>query len=333
MCRQRCTGCHPRRFLCAAFFIYIGLVSQCSSFAVGTKNLSSPLTRTNNESKFSTDLKRSACTPSLTTAGYGLSNLCMSLRRNILKTVGVGVIAIPIAGEVYSRGFFPPFRRNKYDIPLDEPKGGWDSVTDATIVFHGAGGQDTNTDVLMSALNNEVGTSKSYETIVDWSEWSQNILKASFVGQTIGKEIAAQLLSKAKNIETVHVIGISVGSFAANSCIDKVKQERQKSSGDVYSQLTLLDPFCQRGVLDLTYGDRNFGKNADYPQQYLNTDDPVPFTNKSLSKCACIDVTALRPTEIFGHDWPLIYYSKSKKLGLVSASDKLSIGKVYFAEK
>ena len=43
--------------------------------------------------------------------------------------------------------------------------------------------------------------------------------------------------------------------------------------------------------------------------QLSNLSDPVPSTNDPLPSCAVTDVTKVRPSNIFGHDWPLVYYS------------------------
>jgi len=68
---------------------------------------------------------------------------------------------------------------------------------------------------------------------------------------------------------------------------------------------------------------------ADYAEQYLNTDDPVLSTNKPLQKCATVDVTSLRPPEIFGHDWPLVYYTQTLKgNGIVAHEERRTIGSV-----
>jgi len=218
---------------------------------------------------------------------------------------------------------------------LEEPEKGWDAIEDVTIVFHGAGGQDQYTNELMVNLGKESRKGKSYVVMIDWYDYSQKILKASFEGQRVGKLIAQKILDDAKSMKNLHVIGISVGAFAADSIVSEVKQllSEENKSDSVYAQLTLLDPFTQRGIIGIKYGADNFGKTADYAQQFLNTDDPVPSTNKPLPYCAVTDVTQLRPTDIFGHDWPLIYYSRSNELGFVSKRGRSDIGSVRFVSK
>jgi hypothetical protein len=108
------------------------------------------------------------------------------------------------------------------------------------------------------------------------------------------------------------------------------------SSPPVRLQLTLLDPFTQRGVLGVNWGTRNFGKNADYAQQFLNTDDPVPSTNEPCDNCAVWDVTGperrkREEGDVFGHDWPLVYYTKyENNVGMVEEGDRKGRGTVTF---
>ena len=127
-----------------------------------------------------------------------------------------------------------------------------------------------------------------------------------------------QLRSKSKS--NTNVVSSSSSSSSSPSL--------SSSSPSPFLKLTLLDPFTSRGAIPIPsaykYGANNFGKTADCAIQYLNTDDPVPTTNEPLPLCACVDVTALRPrgdnsvgsgsvgdeSEIFGHDWPLVYYSR-----------------------
>lgn len=198
----------------------------------------------------------------------------------------------------------------------------WDNVEHATIVFHGAGGQDSYTDELMKRLETDARpSSKScYSHIVDWGEYSTNILQASYNGQRIGKLVARELLARSKtsntNLKTIHFIGISVGAFCADAAVDEVKRNLEGGTDAApFVQLTLLDPFQQRGIFGVGYGNRVFGKSADYAEQFLNTDDPVPSTNKPLKNTVCYDVTNLRPETIFGHDWPLVYYARSDRCG------------------
>ena len=206
----------------------------------------------------------------------------------------------------------------------------------------------------MANLRAKCARSKTqYAAMIDWSALSSNILQASFSGQRVGREAARRLLERCCNggnasssskgtcnLKRVHLIGISVGAFAADEACAAIKSQLGEN---VTCQLTLLDPFQQRGVIGTGYGNANFGKTADYAIHYLNTDDPVPSTNAPLTKyCVVVDITKLRPEEIFGHDWPLVYYSGIEKrrgntggglgFGFVSEEDRLAPGTVIVAE-
>lgn len=241
-------------------------------------------------------------------------------RRSVVQWIAGTSLALPLAGEVYAR-FGPSIDEAKSVFSEDLPKN-WELIDDVTIVFHGAGGQDLYTDELMSRL--KAGRKdNSFVAMIDWSDLSKDLLQASFNGQRLGRCVASELIQRSKanispsNLKNVHVIGISVGAFAADSFVTKLKEEMNKGNNKLFAQLTLLDPFSQRGVLGYNYGNKMFGASANYAQQFLNTDDPVPSTNTPLSRCVCIDVTSLRPENIFGHDWPLVYFSRSDCIGIV----------------
>ena len=88
---------------------------------------------------------------------------------------------------------------------MEIPAQGWESLDELTLVFHGAGGTDANTDALHKVLQqqSETSTRSSYSTILDWSYFSSNILQASFNGQVIGRDVANQIM--AKEIGRAHV--------------------------------------------------------------------------------------------------------------------------------
>lgn len=246
-------------------------------------------------------------------------------RRNLLQFFAAFLLGVPPLLEIYSR---LGLRTMDESLQLLEslPSGGsWDDVEHATLVFHGAGGQDVYTDMLMTKLRAPRTKSTSYySSMVEWSNSSSNILQASFNAQRIGSTAATQLYQNAGNLKTVHLIGISVGAFAADAACQAIKSRIGES---VFVQLTLLDPFTQRGIFDTGYGARNFGNDADYFQQYLNTDDPVPSTNAPLEKSVCFDITNIRPQDIsFGHDWPVAYYGRKGKVGIVPPEERLRRG-------
>jgi hypothetical protein len=272
-------------------------------------------------------------------------------RSNLLKAFAFagGIAIVPLALEGYARigsvqSALDTFQSSTSDGEISEGNGSITNDTrDITIIFHGAGGQDSNTDELLKVLRS--GSAKtSFVKMVDWSQDSADILKASIKGSSIGKTLGNQLkviLQKqsesssnsatetSTEIRNVHIIGISVGAFSANEMVQTLDSTLHPSlRRNIFLQLTLLDPFQQKAVLGFKYGKDNFGTGADYAQQLLNTDDPVPSTNDSLPYCATTDVTSLRPSEVFGHDWPLIYYTDELKGNGDAAASSLGFGMV-----
>ena len=249
-------------------------------------------------------------------------------RRNILKAFAVPVVGIPIASELYARS-------GRLQTLLEKGPSIDNDVKDITIIFHGAGGQDENTDNLLKMLRANASSKGQIIQMIDWSADSADILQASVKGTKIGNQMGQFIRDEIEqnngnNVRNIQMIGISVGAFAAdatlqtlNSVLDPITRK------NINLQLTLLDPFQQKAVLGIGYGDKHFGDGADYAEQYLNTDDPVPSTNKPLQKCATVDVTSLRPPEIFGHDWPLVYYTQTLKgNGIVAHEERRTIGSV-----
>lgn len=280
--------------------------------------------------------------------------LAATIRRNILAGIGGSILSLPLLGEVYSRlgsrdvaslVFGDDHRTLGDDDDLTDEQ--WQDMEEVTLVFHGAAGQDQYTDELMTNLRAKCAGKTQYAAMIDWSALSSNILQASFNGQRVGRETARRLLERcndstanARHLKAVHLIGISVGAFAADEACATIKSQLGVS---ITCQLTLLDPFQQRGVIGTGYGNANFGESADYAVHYLNTDDPVPSTNEPLTQyCGVVDITKLRPESIFGHDWPVVYYGGIEKrrngagdggvFGIVPENDRLAPGTVIVAD-
>ncbi|GMH59568.1 hypothetical protein TL16_g02858 [Triparma laevis f. inornata] len=213
--------------------------------------------------------------------------------------------------------------RNAQNLPPIPPIPTSSKLT--TIVFHGAGGEDSFTNELMQRLKKD---NQDYNHIYNWSNYSTNLFKAAFNAQAIGSHVASEILKS--EVDNIHIIGISVGSFAADSCCKRIKSLGENKN----VQLTLLDPFTQRGVFGVGWGVREFGKSADYSQQFFNTDDPVPSTNEPLQNCAVFDVTQAKERQgedkdIFGHDWPLVYFARYwGDTGVVEEGRRIKRGEV-----
>jgi hypothetical protein len=220
-----------------------------------------------------------------------------------------------------------------------------------TFIFPGSGGVDE----LILELNEKL-SSTSRSVIIDWKEYRGSIATAAYDGEAVGVAIA-DLLSEVTTTRTTmkgdnyndnnnddtssssqptqwHFIGISVGGFCANAAaastymtLSRMQEEEKEyrppsSTSYLYSsvdniKLTLLDPFCGRGIFGPKYGNEHFGKYATKSIQILNTDDPVPTTNDPLPNCVCFDVTKdprrdafVPPSGDSMHSWPLAYYAR-----------------------
>lgn len=201
-----------------------------------------------------------------------------------------------------------------------------------TVVFPGAGGPD----VLTDELCNTIGQDRCI--VWDWQQFRGSVATAAYDGEAVGEALADCFLAAVSSKEgsdsqplfpSVHVIGISVGAFCANAMASTLYRYNSRSTAEAGRspttttesrpkvKLTLLDPFCSRGVFGFGYGRDRFGLEADYADQFLNTDDPVPTTNDALPHCYCIDVTGATERDEFVlpdgetmHCWPVAYYAR-----------------------
>mmetsp|Transcript_13680 Transcript_13680/g.20557 ORF Transcript_13680/g.20557 Transcript_13680/m.20557 type:complete len:290 (+) Transcript_13680:95-964(+) len=212
-----------------------------------------------------------------------------------------------------------------------------DKASDLVLIFPGAGGPDKFTDeletTLTTYLNKKKNNAPSFmnlfsadpkaKTVVktlDWQDFRGSILTAAYDSEAFGEEVGSILCNQSIECNSIHCVGISVGAFAANACISILKKKRSENeptANKPYLRLTLLDPFTSRGVGGSGYGNTYFGLEADYAEQYLNTDDPVPSTNEPLSLCTTYDVTGAPERDDFElpenesmHRWPLVYFAR-----------------------
>jgi hypothetical protein len=171
---------------------------------------------------------------------------------------------------------------------------------DVFLHFHGRGGPDREDADLKSrilAQDSAAGLDRLVHIVV-WREWLEaaSTERISYVGQAIGRKLGEQLATH-RDLRSLHVCGTSAGGFAANECVSAYV--RAAGANRATTRLTLCDPFCARadevgapwddGLR--TSGARLFGKDADFAEHYLNSDDIVPSTNFALPLCYCYDVT------------------------------------------
>ena len=132
---------------------------------------------------------------------------------------------------------------------LVENDGLKDIPVDVVIIFPGAGGPDQLTSELCEKILNRrrsLSCNGNCVYVFDWSEHRGSVATAAFDAEAVGESVADGLLAENNtlNIRSIHSIGISVGGFAGNQFATRCKELNPK----VYVRLTLLDPFCSRGI-------------------------------------------------------------------------------------
>ena len=211
-------------------------------------------------------------------------------RARALQLAAGAVVGGPLLGcELYAR--FPSAGWR------DLPPLGFDKVSndvnELVIILPGAGGPDANTERVANALAaSKAAAVREY----DWQPYVGDTLRAprnaQCVGAHLGQELASICSMASPCSLTVHLVGVSVGAFAADAAVQVLK----RTAPGVHTRLTLLDPFTAVGLPGLAnpssaFGVAHFGRTADVSVCVINTDDPVPSTNLPLRHCRNFDVT------------------------------------------
>ena len=206
----------------------------------------------------------------------------------------------------------------------------------AAIIFHGSGGPDRETsDVLARFRQQDAAAGFKREVIVfNWMPWfTSNTDRLSFQSASVGAALGKMLASN-RDLRSLHIVGTSAGSFAADACCSAYVAAAAVASAG-YSRaavrLTLADPFAARDGASFQSGRgaQFFGKDADFAEHYLNTDDIVPNTAVPLPLCYCYDVTGSAERKSFPppdktgdvvydfilkslgyHSWPMGYLAR-----------------------
>lgn len=219
---------------------------------------------------------------------------------------------------------------------------GFATAKDVAIIFHGSGGPDRETsDVLARFKAQDAAAGLKREVVVfNWMPWfTADTDRLSFQSASVGKSIGRALATNNRNLRSLHIVGTSAGSFAADACCsayvttaDAAAAAAGKDSGGRAAvRLTLADPFAAKDGASFKAGRgaQFFGKDADFAEHYLNTDDIVPNTAVPLPLCYCYDVTAALERKSFpppdktgdivydlilkslgGHSWPMGYLAR-----------------------
>lgn len=146
----------------------------------------------------------------------------------------------------------------------------------------------------------------------DWEAEANKLVTAARTGHAIGREMARRLIASGDRYEILHLIGQSLGAYVIQGFAD----EYRRLHGRAYIQMTFLDPFLIRGVFGFGYGVRQFGKGADFAENFLVRDEPVFGTNRYLRHAHNTDITALVSDDIKDvfvgpHWWVVEYYRQS----------------------
>jgi len=89
------------------------------------------------------------------------------------------------------------------------------------LIFHGAGGPDRETEDLKAAVlraDRRVGVERFVE-VFDWTRWLGGSDRAAFESQAVGEALGRQLAADEPPLRSLHVVGTSVGGFAADACV------------------------------------------------------------------------------------------------------------------
>jgi hypothetical protein len=245
----------------------------------------------------------------------------------VIKVVVTGLASFTAIGSLLIESYVRVPQKVLFgSTPTPLPDIGKDAVF---LLFPGFGGPDLNTQRIVQEVRKSDKDFKldRFVTCYDWSAWCGNLLRAAFDSQRVGRYLGEQLGSIDTPAQTpapapaqapaqaeaqdacmvkvrdLHVVGISVGAFAADACIRQYKKTVARRHGadalkGVTTRLTLLDPFTSRGVAGTKYGAKNFGLDADYFEHYLNTDDPVPSTNTPLPNGFTFDITSAAERQV-----------------------------------
>ena len=150
---------------------------------------------------------------------------------------------------------------------------------------------------------------------LDWSPYSQSTFRCSVNGKRIGLIIGHELAS-GKNLESMHLIGHSCGSFVILGICEAVKANRK----EVKIQTTFLDPVSVYGGIFWNYGIENFGRFSDFSDSYIDTGDTIPGSNDLIPHTITFDVTKMREKLKYKgspHVWPTIYYQQLARSGSI----------------
>lgn len=234
------------------------------------------------------------------------------------------------SGEALKRDY----ERNPVDVSGVSLPEACMKARDVAIIFHGSGGPDRETSALLDRFRQQDAAAglKREAIVFNWMPWfTSNTNRLSFQSTNVGEALGAKLASN-QLLRSLHIVGTSAGSFAANACCSSyVEAAGGANAKRARVRLTLADPFAARDGASFKQGrgSQFFGKDADFAEHILNTDDPVPNTDVPLPLCYCYDVTGSAERKTFPppdktgdivydfilsslgyHSWPMGYLAR-----------------------
>lgn len=158
-----------------------------------------------------------------------------------------------------------------------------------------------------NALKLKIESSQPNAQVIalDWNHYAQQAFRCSVDGKRIGKIIAGKIITK--NIDTIHLVGHSCGSFVVLGICEALREHDYPAS----IHTTYLDPVSVYAGLWWNYGVSHFGRCANFSDAYIDTRDQVPGSNQALEHAYTFDVSALSEQMDYrgrSHQWPVHYY-------------------------
>ena len=195
------------------------------------------------------------------------------------------------------------YAANPADLSSLNLPAGCIGASHVALVFVGSGGPDRETAAMQAALQQQDAASglQRCVSVINWKPYfSSDTNRLSFISRDIGNKLGAALALEAPGLRSLHIIGTSAGSFAADAVVTAYVEARgSKPRAPV--RLSLADPFTAKAGAPPNEGRgaQYFGRSADFAEHVLNTDDPVPNTDTPLPFCFCYDVTGAAARKSF----------------------------------
>ena len=197
--------------------------------------------------------------------------------------------------------------RSPLELPEPEPQ-----ASSLLLISHGYGNNPSHWPARLIAQIREYGVDDGWQLYAhDWSENSLRALSASRAGYRIGRHFG-RVLADHHDYEVIHLLGHSLGAFVMQGLVDAYRH----AGGTATIQMTFLDPFLLRGWFGIGWGVRNFGRGADFAENYVVIGDRVRATNRYLRRAHNFDITGLVPEAMWedqwgAHWWGVEFYRQS----------------------